>query len=57
MAFKGFFRKFSKTLGSGIAGIGKAAGGVAMGVGGKLLERGLISGAARLAPSLGALLL
>jgi hypothetical protein len=57
MAFKGFFRKFSKTLGSGIAGVGKAAGGVALGVGGKLLERGLISGAARLAPSLGALLL
>ena len=57
MAFKGFFRKFSKTLGSGVAGIGKAAGGIALGVGGKLLERGLLAGAARLAPALGALLL
>ena len=57
MGFKGIFRKFSKTLGSGISGLAKTAGSIGMSLGGRLMERGAVQGLARLAPSLGALLL
>lgn len=57
MGFKGFFRKFSKTLGSGISGLAKTAGSIGMSLGGRILERGAVQGISRLAPSLGALLL